>query len=120
MWSIPALRKRADRRHGRRRAKQMTALLRAVLESPGATDPTMRQAVFHGTSPDGPLGEYVAKIRQQSYRIGDDDVQRVLESGYGQDAVFELTVAAALGTAAERCEAGMRAMRDGQVGREGR
>jgi hypothetical protein len=47
-------------------------------------------------------------------------VQRVLESGYGQDAVFELTVAAALGAAAERCEAGMRAMRDGQEGREGR
>lgn len=117
MWSIPHLSKRADRRRDRRHAKQMAALLRAVLESPGATDPALRQAIYQGASPDGPLGEYVAKIRQQSYRIGDDDVQRVLESGYGQDAVFELTVVAALGAAAERCEAGMRAMHDGQEGR---
>jgi hypothetical protein len=40
-------------------------------------------------------------------------VKRLLESGMSQDAVFELTVVAALGAAAERLEAGMRAMREG-------
>jgi inosine/xanthosine triphosphate pyrophosphatase family protein len=92
----------------------MTALLRAVLESPGATDPALRQSTFHGEPLDGLPGEYAAKIRGQSYRINDEDVKRLLESGLSQDAVFELTIAAALGAAAERMDAGMRAMREGR------
>jgi hypothetical protein len=90
----------------------MAALLHAVLESPGATDRAVRQAVYRGESQSEPVGEYVEKIRSQSYRIGDEDVMRMLESGLSQDAVFELTVAAALGAAAERLEAGMRAMQE--------
>jgi hypothetical protein len=113
--SAPRQSKQADLR-----ANQMDALLRAVLSSPGATDPTVRRAIFDGDSPDGPLGEYVAKIRDQSYRITDEDVKRLLESGLSQDAVFELTIAAALGAAAERMDAGMQAMQAMQAMREER
>jgi alkylhydroperoxidase family enzyme len=56
----------------------------------------------------------VALIRGQSYRISDEDVQRLLESGMSQDTVFELTVVAALGAAAERLDVGMRAVREGR------
>jgi hypothetical protein len=90
----------------------MAALLHAVLESPGATDPAVRRAIFRGDAQRDPVGEYVEKIRGQSYRISDEDVKQLLESGLSQDAVFELTVVAALGAAAERLEAGMRAMRE--------
>jgi hypothetical protein len=113
MKSVPRRSKQADRSADRRYAKQMAALLHAVLESPGATDPSVRHAIYRGDVPSEPLGKYVEKIRGQSYRIGDEDVQRLLESGLSQDAVFELTVVAALGAAAERLEAGMRAMREG-------
>jgi len=106
--------KRADQRADRRHAKQMAALLRAVLESPGAIEPGVRQAIFRGAPQDGPVGAYVEQIRGQSYRISDEDLQRLLESGLSQDAVFELTVVAALGAAAERLDAGMRAMREGR------
>ena len=105
---------RAERRADRRHAKQMAALLHAVFESPGATEPGVRQAIYRGAAQDGPIGAYVEQIRTQSYRISDEDVQRLLESGLSQDAVFELTVVAALGAAAERLDAGMRAMREGR------
>jgi alkylhydroperoxidase family enzyme len=113
MKSMSHWSQQADRRADRRHAKQVAALLHAVLDSPGATDPAVRQPVYQGESQSEPVGEYVEKIRGQSYRIGDEDVKRLLESGMSQDAVFELTVVAALGAAAERLEAGMRAMREG-------
>src|SRR3954447_23697620 len=97
MPSISHRSKRADQRADRRHAKQLAALRRAVLESPGATDPALRQAIYRGDRQNGLLGEYVEQIRGQSYRISDEDVQRLLESGLSQDAVFELTVVAALG-----------------------
>jgi alkylhydroperoxidase family enzyme len=109
--------KQADRSADRRHAKQLAALLQAVLESPGATDPAVRHAVYRGESQSAPVGAYVEQIRSQSYRIGDEDVQRLLASGLSQDAVFELTVAAALGAAAERLEAGLRAMHAMREGR---
>lgn len=117
MTSVPRRSKQADRSADHRHAEQMAALLHAVLESPGATDPSVRQAVYRGDSQSEPVGEYVEKIRGQSYRIGDEDVKRLLESGLSQDAVFELTVAAALGAAAERFEAGMRALHTMREGR---
>src|SRR5262245_3072852 len=113
MPSAPHRSTGADRRADRRHAKQLAALLRAVLESPGATEPGVRQAIYRGARQDGPVGAYVEQVRGQSYRISDEDVQGLLESGMSQDAVFELTVAAALGAAGERLEAGMRAMREG-------
>jgi hypothetical protein len=99
MKSMSHWSQQADRRADRRHAKQVAALLHAVLDSPGATDPAVRQAVYQGESQSEPVGEYLEKI--------------LLESGMSQDAVFELTVVAALGAAAERLEAGMRAMREG-------
>jgi hypothetical protein len=92
----------------------MATLLRAVLTSPGATEPSVRRAIYRGAPQDGPVGAYVEQIRGQSYRIRDEDVQQLLESGMSQDAVFELTVVAALGAAAERFDAGMRAVREGR------
>ncbi len=44
--------------------------------------------------------------------MSDADARRLLEAGYSEDAIFELTVAAALGAAGERLEAGMRALHD--------
>jgi alkylhydroperoxidase family enzyme len=114
MPSAPHQSPRADRRADRRHAKQLAALLRAVLQSPGATEPGVRQAIFRGTPQDGPIGAYVELVRGQSYRVSDEDVQRLLESGMSQDAIFEVTVVAALGAATERLEVGMRAVREGR------
>jgi len=114
MPSAPHRSTQTNRRADRRHAKQLAALLRAVLESPGATEPGVRQAIYRGAPQDGLVGAYVEQVRSQSYRIRDEDVQGLLQSGMSQDAVFELTVVAALGAAAERLEVGMRAVREGR------
>ena len=95
-----------------RHAGELAALHRAVLESPAVTDPATRAAAYHGDELPPPLLHYVAKVRGESYRITDADVQALLAAGYSQDAVFEMTVAAALGAAMERLDAGLRLLRE--------
>ena len=110
-------------RPGRRRSGLVTdrhalavlELHRAVLESPGHSDPSMRQAVFCGTeeSLPAPVSTYVEKVREQSYRITDRDIEAMKGAGLCEDVVFEITVAAALGAANRRLEAGLRKIRVG-------
>ena len=96
-----------------RHAGEVAALLRAVLESPAVTDPATRAAAYQGDElPPPPIVQYVAKVRGESYRLADADVQALLAAGYSQDTVFEITVAAALGAAMERLDAGLRVLRE--------
>jgi hypothetical protein len=104
---------RSEEAH-RRHAEEVAALLRAVLESPAETDRATRAAAYQS---DGlplplPLRQYVAKIRGESYRITDEDVQTLLRAGYSQDSVFESTVATALGAAMRRLQAGLGVLRE--------
>jgi hypothetical protein len=97
-----------DHRH----AAEVAALLQAALESPAVTDPATRAAVCQGESLPPPLGEYAAKVRDESYRISDEEVQALLAAGYSADAVFEVTVAAALGASMRQLAAGLRELRE--------
>ncbi len=99
---------KADQRH----ADEVAALLRAVLESPTISDPATQTAAYKSDELPPPLSQYVAKVRGESYRITDDDVLALLATGYSQDAVFEITVAAALGAAMQRLEAGLCVLRE--------
>ncbi len=105
---VPANRqaKYAHQRH----ADEMAALLRAVLASPGATEPGDREAAYRGDSLPPPLGDFVVKLRNESHRITDADIQALLAAGCSQDTIFEVTVAAAPRAAAQRLKAGLRAM----------
>ena len=93
--------------HGTDRA----ALRRAVLELPAHTDTATRAAAAGGDPLPEPLGSYLAKVRERSWRIGDDDVAGLRAAGLSEDEIFELTVAAALGTATRSLNAGLRALR---------
>lgn len=101
------------RRAAHDHAADVAALLRAVLESPGVSDLATREAAYQGTPIPGQLGTYVAKVRDASYRLGDADTAALLAAGYPQDAVFEITIAAALGAAGRGLAAGLRAIREG-------
>jgi len=90
-------------------------LRRSILETAGDTQVDLRAEVEAraaslsgregAADPQaGPLGIYLDKLAQQAYRLVDADVERLLEAGYSQDAIFELTLAAALGAAAGRFE----------------
>src|SRR6188474_195038 len=99
---------KADGRH----ADELAALLRAVLDSPAVTDPATRAAAFDGDELPPPLGQYAAKVCGESDSITDDEVQALLAADCSPDAVFEVTVAAALGAAMERLEAGLSVLRE--------
>ena len=102
---MPAERGAAADRH----AAQIAALRRAVFDSPGASGRALRAAAASADGLPAPLGAYVAKVSEAAYRITDADVAALTAAGCSEDEIFEVTVAAAVGAALRRLEAGMRA-----------
>jgi hypothetical protein len=93
-----------------RHVAEIDDLLREVLDGPGVTTRSERMAALDGPGPEL-MQAYLAKVREQSYRISDEDFVGLREAGVSEDAIFELTVAAAAGVASRRLEAARRAMR---------
>lgn len=84
------------------------ATRRAVLTGPGHTPPALREAVAAGAAPPE-LQPLVDKIRREPWAVTDDD-WAALRAAYGEDAQFELVVAAALGAAGDRLAAALAAL----------
>lgn len=88
-------------------------LERRILQQPGALDPAVRRAAAEGADVGPALATYVDKVRRHAYRVDDADVASLLEAGYSEDQVFELTVATAYGAARARLDAARQAMAGG-------
>jgi alkylhydroperoxidase family enzyme len=58
-----------------------------------------------------PLAAYVEKVARHAYKVTDADVAALQRDGHSDDALFEITVAAAVGAALLRLERGMAALR---------
>jgi alkylhydroperoxidase family enzyme len=86
-------------------------LLDAVLTSPGTTAGEVRRAGVQRGSLPSPLAAYVDKVALHAYKVTDDDIAALQRAGYADDAVFEITVAAAVGAALHRLDRGMAALR---------
>ena len=86
-------------------------LVEAVLATPGDTPSVLRRAVLERGKVPAPLASYVDKVFLHAYRITDADVAGLAPAGYSEDAVFEVTAAAAVGAALHRLERGMAALR---------
>jgi alkylhydroperoxidase family enzyme len=87
--------------------ESVASVFEAILESKGATRAETRRAAFAGRADDPALAHYVNAVRRYAYRITDEDVERLRDAGLDDDAIFEITVAAALGAGAERLRAGL-------------
>jgi len=83
----------------------------AILRTPGALEPATREAIAAGEPPDE-LAPYLDKVTRHAYKVTDDDVARLRAAGYDEDAIFEATLAAALGAARTRLERGLAALED--------
>jgi alkylhydroperoxidase family enzyme len=99
-----------------RHAESIGRFAEAILETPGDADLELRAAVeafAAGRPADVPddLRPYLEKVASRAYTVTDVDVDRLREAGYSEDAIFELTLAAALGAAQARLAAGLDAMR---------
>jgi len=57
------------------------------------------------------VAAYVEKVALHAYRVTDADIDGLREAGYSEDAVFEITLSAALGAGLGRLERGMAALR---------
>lgn len=93
-----------------RHADAIAALRRAVLETWGAATLDQRAAT-ESAAPTGTAADAcLEKVRHASYRIVDADIDALRTAGMTEDAVFELTLAAALGEATRTFDRSMRAL----------
>ena len=101
-------------------------LAHALLNSPGDTDTTTRRAVEEyctrlsgsstRTAGDIPidLTNYLNKLALHAYKTTDEDIQALRQAGYSEDAIFEITLSAALGAGMGRLERGLSALKGEQ------
>ena len=53
---------------------------------------------------------YLDKVRRNAYKVTDEDVQALKDSGYSEDVIFEQTVSVAVAAGLERLKAGLEAL----------
>jgi alkylhydroperoxidase family enzyme len=89
------------------------ALIKDVLEQPGTAEPALRRAASQNRAAELPpeLVAYVDKVERHAYKVTDEEVAALKASGYSEDQLFEITVAAAVGAALRRLEAGLAPLR---------
>jgi alkylhydroperoxidase family enzyme len=75
--------------------------------SSATTSGQLRRDAYDGVVEDPVLAHYVAMVREHAYRVTDADISALRAHGLSDDAIFELTVAAALGEAQRRLAAGL-------------
>ena len=100
-------------------------LIDAILTSPGETDPTLRRAIeeqsaqWSSSSPQQvgqvppELVTYVKKVALYAYKATEEDIEALRMAGYDEDAIFEITLSAALGAGMTRLERGLAALKGG-------
>ena len=91
-------------------AQHVNALIAAVVDGPAHTAARLRQSICEGAPSDLRLVDYVEKVRNRSYRIAPSDIDVLRAAGFSDDAIFEITVAAALGAGLHRLRCGLRAL----------
>jgi hypothetical protein len=96
---------------------QREALLEQVLRGPGTVSREIREAAAAGTGLPPEWAAFVEKIHRHAYKVTDEEVA-ALRARYGDDAVFEIIVAASLGAADQRFQAGMRALEEAARAKE--
>jgi hypothetical protein len=82
---------------------------RAVVEEPGELPAATRAALVAGEPAPPPFEAYVEKVRRHAYKVTKAEVETLVAAS-SEDAVFEATVATALGAGLTRLEAGLAAI----------
>jgi alkylhydroperoxidase family enzyme len=100
----------------------------AVLGAPGVVDPAVRAAIESRAARAGgrpaaavdgaddaavpaDLRSFVDRVTERAFDVTDEDVAALRRAGRGEDEIFEVMVAAALGAGAARLERGLAALR---------
>jgi hypothetical protein len=104
---------------------RVQALREAVLGGPGVTSAALRTRIAArtgrigtglddaaGEEPPPEIGRYVDAMRDGADRVARADVEALRSAGHDDAAVFEITVAAAVGVGLARLELVRRLLRD--------
>ncbi len=94
----------------------LEALEAAILQGPGVLPKEARRAAAQNEGAPETFAAYVDTIHRYAYRVTDRIVAGFAEAGADDDAVFEISVAAAYGAARERLDAGLQALRAARDG----
>jgi alkylhydroperoxidase family enzyme len=98
-------------------------LIDAILTSPGETVPSLRRAIeeqsaqWSSSSPQHveqvppELVTYVKKVALYAYKTTEEDIEALRKAGYDEDAIFEITLSAALGAGMTRLDSGLAALK---------
>jgi hypothetical protein len=90
------------------------ALRRRVLEGPGKTAPTLRQAsaarAANGLATEAPYDDLARQIGEAAHRVTDSQVSSVLAATGSEKATFEIIAAAALGAGLLRWQLAIKAL----------
>jgi hypothetical protein len=96
-------------------------LVDSLLATPGDTPSELRRAVLAraarlagaraGAPAPSPFAGYVDKVALHAYKVTDAEVTALQGAGNSDDALFEITVSAAVGAALGRLERGLAALR---------
>jgi len=98
-------------------------MIEAVLTTPGDTDPALRRAVeqkaaelasrpsVKASEVPPELAVYVKKVALHAYKTTDEDIEALRNGGLSEDAIFEITLSAALGAGMARLECGLAALK---------
>ena len=104
-------------------AAHVQRMVDAVLSRPGDTDPTLRRAIEAWSAKLGgrsgtevveipaELTGYVNKVALHAYKTLDEDIESLRNAGYSEDAIFEITLSAAIGAGQARLERGLAALK---------
>jgi hypothetical protein len=95
---------------------KLDALRDAILDGPGVLPADVRRSAAADEGVPEPFAAYVDLIHRQAYRITDATVTGLGEAGADDDAIFEISVAAAYGAARARLDAGLAALRAASEG----
>ena len=92
-------------------AKLRDEVFARALAGPASTEPALRNAAADGGAVPPDLRLLVEKIHNHAYKVTDEDIA-ALQATYGDDRLFEIVVAAALGASSRRLFAGLRALEE--------
>jgi hypothetical protein len=99
-----------------RHRPKLDALGGSILDGPGVLEAEVRHAASADDGVPEPFTAYVDTIHRHAYRITDATVTGLGAAGADDDAIFEISVAAAYGAARARLDAGLAALRAASEG----
>jgi hypothetical protein len=86
-------------------------VIERVVEGKGEASREARRAAFanSGVTPE-PVRALIEKVARQAWKISDEDIAAAKAAGLGEDQIFELVIAAALGAAKRQHDAALAAL----------